>query len=71
MGIAKRLLALFQPAAMNRDMVAVVAAPATRAWRVSQGVEPVPGTLEELVAFLKTGIAKWGAVVRAAGIRAE
>ena len=56
---------------LNRDMVAIIGSPTVRAWLVSQGAEPVPGTPEELTAFLKADIEKWGKVIRAAGIKAE
>lgn len=56
---------------LNRDMVAIIGSPPVRAWLVAQGTEPVPGTPEELAAFLKSDIEKWGKVIRAAGIRAE
>jgi len=55
----------------NRDMVAIIGSPAVRAWLVSQGADPVPGTPEELAVFLKNDIEKWGKVIRAAGIKAE
>lgn len=56
---------------LNRDMVAIIGSPPVRAWLMAQGTEPVPGTPEELAAFLKSDIEKWGKVIRAAGIRAE
>lgn len=56
---------------LNRDMVGVISSPAVRAWLISQGAEPAPGTPEELTAFLKGDIEKWGKVIRAAGIKAE
>jgi tripartite-type tricarboxylate transporter receptor subunit TctC len=56
---------------LNRDMVAIINSPAVRSWLISQGTEPAPGTPEELTAFLKSDIEKWGKVIRAAGIRAE
>ena len=56
---------------LNRDMVAIIGSQSVRAWLVLQGAEPVPGTPEELAAFLKSDIEKWGKVIRAAGIKAE
>ncbi len=56
---------------LNRDMVGIINAPAVRTWLISQGAEPAPGTPEELTAFLKSDIEKWGKLIRAAGIRAE
>ena len=56
---------------LNRDMVSIIGSPAVRTWLISQGAEPAPGTPEELTAFLKSDIEKWGKVIRAAGIKAE
>ena len=56
---------------LNRDMVSIIGSPAVRAWLITQGAEPAPGTPEELTAFLKSDIEKWGKVIRAAGIKAE
>lgn len=56
---------------LNRDMVAIIGSPSVRTWLISQGAEPVPGTPEELTAFLVSDIEKWGKVIRAAGIKAE
>ncbi len=56
---------------LNRDMVSIIGSPTVRAWLISQGADPAPGTPEELVAFLKGDIEKWGKVIRAAGIKAE
>jgi tripartite-type tricarboxylate transporter receptor subunit TctC len=52
-------------------MVNIIGAPATRAWLIAQGAQPAPGTPEELTAFLKSDIEKWGKVVRAANIKAD
>ena len=56
---------------LNRDMVGIISTPSVRAWLVAQGTEPAPGTPEELTAFLKSDIEKWGKVIRMAGIKAE
>ncbi len=56
---------------LNRDMVDIINAPAVRTWLLTQGAEPAPGTPEELTAFLKSEIAKWGNVIRSAGIKAD
>jgi len=45
--------------------------PAVRARLVEQGAEPVGGTPEELAAFIRAEQAKWGAVVREAGIKPD
>jgi len=36
-----------------------------------QGAEAVPSTPEEFGAFLKSEIAKWGKVIKEAGIKAQ
>ena len=76
---ASTWFAMFAPArtppeivrVLNRDMVGIIGSPAVRTWLISQGAEPAPGTPEELTAFLKSDIEKWGKVIRAAGIKAE
>jgi tripartite-type tricarboxylate transporter receptor subunit TctC len=76
---AQTWFAMFAPARtppdivriLNRDMVAIIGSPPVRSWLISQGAEPAPGTPEELTAFLKNDIEKWGKVIRAAGIKAE
>jgi tripartite-type tricarboxylate transporter receptor subunit TctC len=70
---------LFAPAAtpkviiakINRDVVAGLQAPETRSALAAQGAEAVPTTPEAFDAFVKSEIAKWGKVIKAAGIRAE
>ena len=70
---------LFAPAAtpraivmkINRDVVSGLQAPETRAALTAQGAEAVPTTPEAFDAFLKSEIAKWGKVIKAAGIRVE
>jgi tripartite-type tricarboxylate transporter receptor subunit TctC len=56
---------------LNGDMVELIRAPAMHAWLLAQGAEPMPGTPEALTAFIKAEIAKWGNVIRTAGIRVE
>jgi tripartite-type tricarboxylate transporter receptor subunit TctC len=38
---------------------------------LAQGMEPTPGTPEELGAFIKAEIAKWGKVIRERHISAD
>ena len=67
------------PAATPRDIVVTLAAAITRAARspeirqklTEQGAEPVGGTPDEFAALLRDEVAKWRAVVRAAGIKPE
>ena len=56
---------------LNQDMVSIIGSPNVRAWLISQGADPAPGTPEELTAFLKGDIEKWGKVIRAAGIKPD
>jgi tripartite-type tricarboxylate transporter receptor subunit TctC len=62
------------PAAINRlhgEVVRILADPALREKLVDQGFEPVGSSPEEFAATIKSEIAKWGKVIRDAGIRAE
>jgi tripartite-type tricarboxylate transporter receptor subunit TctC len=56
---------------INRDVVAALQLPEAKAALLSQGAEAVPTTPEEFAAFLKSEIAKWGKVIKAAGITAN
>jgi len=56
---------------LSRDLAHIVREPAVRAKLVEQGAEPVGGTPDELAAFIRTEQAKWGAVVREAGIKPD
>ena len=48
-----------------------VAAPDTRKRLLDLGAEPLGSTPEEFAAFVKSEYAKWGVVVKEAGIKAE
>ncbi len=56
---------------INRDVVAALQLPEARAALLAQGAEAVPTTPEEFDSFLKREIAKWGKVIKAAGIQAN
>jgi len=56
---------------LSRDLAHIVREPAVRAKLVEQGAEPVGGTPDELAAFIRAEQAKWGAVVREAGIKPD
>ena len=56
---------------VNREVVAALQLPEARAALLAQGAESVPGTPEEFAAFLKGEIAKWGKVIKEAGIKAN
>ena len=56
---------------LNQEIVATLRSPETRELLLSSGVEAVGSSPEELTALLKADIARWGKVIREAGIREE
>ena len=56
---------------LNREMVAALRRPDVAERLFNSGVEVVAGTPAELVATMKAEMAKWGKVIREAGIREE
>jgi len=56
---------------INREVVAALQLPEARAALLAQGAESVPTTPEEFGAFLRSEIAKWGKVIKEAGIKAN
>ena len=56
---------------VSRDTVAVLARPDVRARFAKEGAEAVGSTPDRAAAYLKSEIARWGKVVRAANIHAE
>jgi tripartite-type tricarboxylate transporter receptor subunit TctC len=56
---------------LNREIVAVLRSNDFHDRLVAMGIEPVVSTPKEFADFLQTEIAKWGKVIRDAGIRAE
>jgi tripartite-type tricarboxylate transporter receptor subunit TctC len=56
---------------INREVVAALQLPEARAALLAQGAESVPTTPEEFERFLKSEIAKWGKVIKQAGIQAN
>jgi tripartite-type tricarboxylate transporter receptor subunit TctC len=56
---------------INKEVVAALRTPEARAALLAQGAEAVPGTPEEFDAHIKREIAKWGKVIKAAGIKAN
>ena len=56
---------------LNRDLVRVLNTPETRDQLLANGMEPQPGTPEELGRVIESQLAVWGRVVREAGIQAE
>ena len=73
------ILGIYAPARIPADIVArlnaelqkAVAQPDVRERIVAAGVEPSTSTPEELGGILKNEIAKWGKVIKDAGIRAD
>ena len=58
-------------AKLNASITGALRAPDVRERLKSQGLEIVAGTPQQFEQFIKSEIAKWAKVVRAAGIRAE
>lgn len=56
---------------INRDVVAALRLPEAKTALLAQGAESVPTTPEEFDAFLRKEIAKWGKVIKEAGIKAN
>ncbi len=56
---------------LNRDLVRVLNTQETRDQLLANGMEPQPGTPEELGRVIESQLAVWGRVVRDAGIQAE
>jgi tripartite-type tricarboxylate transporter receptor subunit TctC len=58
-------------ARLNRELVKALKTPRAREHFAAQGSEPVGDSPEAFAAFIKAEHAKWGPIVREAGIRAE
>ncbi len=58
-------------AALHGEIVKILGVAETRDKLILQGFEPVGGTPGEFAAYIKSEIAKWGKVIKAAGIKAE
>ena len=56
---------------LNGEIVAILKLPEVKERLLTDGAEPVGNTPEEFGAFIKSEIAKWGKVIKAAGLRAE
>ena len=57
--------------ALHAEIVKILRVAETKERLLAQGFEPVGGTPAEFGAYIKAEIAKWAAVIKAAGIRAE
>ena len=56
---------------LHNESVKILSMPDMRGKLASQGFEPVGNTPEQFAAYIQSEIAKWGKVIREAGIRAE
>jgi len=56
---------------LNRELVKVLGTPEVIALLDKQGVEPQPGTPEELARYIEREYQTWGKVVKEAGIKAQ
>ena len=56
---------------LNRELVKVLATPEAVALLYKQGVEPQPGTPDELARYMEREYQTWGKVVKEAGIKAQ
>jgi tripartite-type tricarboxylate transporter receptor subunit TctC len=55
----------------NRELVKVLNTPEVREKLLEHGLEPKPGTREELAAYIRKETETWGKVVKAANIKAD
>jgi tripartite-type tricarboxylate transporter receptor subunit TctC len=58
-------------ARLNSVLAKILKTPEARDWFAEQGGEPVGDTPEEFAAFIKFEHARWGPIIREAGIRAD
>ena len=58
-------------ARLNRDMIEILQTPETQKLMLVQGMEAAPGTSAEFAQFIRDEIAKWGKVIKDAGITPE
>jgi tripartite-type tricarboxylate transporter receptor subunit TctC len=56
---------------LNGEIVAILRLPEVKDRLLAEGAEPVGNSPEQFGEFIKSEIAKWGKVIRAAGLRAE
>ena len=56
---------------MNRDIAQALNKPETRARLAPQGIEVVTGTPHALAELIRDDYVRWGAIVKAAGIKAD
>jgi tripartite-type tricarboxylate transporter receptor subunit TctC len=58
-------------ARLNKDFTAVLNSPEVKQFLFNQGLDAAPGTPEEFGAYIKSEIAKWAKVIKAAGLKAN
>jgi tripartite-type tricarboxylate transporter receptor subunit TctC len=58
-------------ARLHDEIVRALATPEAKQWFAAQGGTPVGDTPEEFGSFIRAEYAKWGEVIRSAGIRAD
>ena len=58
-------------AQLHREIAKIVAQPDSKERLAASGLEPVVNTPDELAAQIKSELAKWATIIRAAGIKAE
>lgn len=56
---------------LNTEFVKILRTAETREWFAMQGMRPVGDSPEEFAAVIKADHAKWGAIIRAAGMKIE
>jgi tripartite-type tricarboxylate transporter receptor subunit TctC len=55
----------------NRELVKVMTTPEVRAQLIEHGLEPKPGTREELARYIRKETETWGKLIKEAGIKAD
>ncbi len=56
---------------LNREIVTIVKLPDVNEFLTSQGNEVAAGTPEQFTAYIRAELAKWGRLIKQAGLRAE
>jgi tripartite-type tricarboxylate transporter receptor subunit TctC len=56
---------------LNSELRSVLSEPETKARFVKVGMEPTPSTADDFAALIRSEIAKWAKVIKAAGIQPE
>lgn len=58
-------------ARLNKEIAAALNAPDIKEFLFKQGLDAAPGTPEEFAAYMKSEMAKWAKVIKAAGIKPQ